>query len=182
MTPKSHNRLLTLALAAAVVASCGQDVIIDVNALPCGTARGNAASGNFDYTGLIMEEDCSAIIPAFSTYELLQIDAPVVVNHYEPALVGCQYGRLEMLFPASGNIPEFTLKGGIWTDGSFRIGQAIAAPTGETFRILFDGRFAPIEEGKPPQDHFSGAARVDIADGDLQCTYKVAFSGNRVTH
>jgi hypothetical protein len=184
MAPKSRSHLLipALALTAAVLTTCGEDVIIDVTTLPCGTARGNAASGNFNYTGLIMEEGCSGVITAFSTYRLLQVDETVVVDHSEPGLQGCPYGRLEILFPAAGNVPDFTLKGGIWSDGSFRIGNAVAVPGGQTFKVLFDGRFAPIEEGNPPQDHFSGMARVDIVDGSLECTYKVAFSGNRATH
>jgi len=157
---------------------CGSDVIIDVNTLPCGTAMGNAASGNFSYSGLIAGDDCDDI-PAFITYGLLEGAMTVVVNHYEPGVEGCPHGRLEVLFPAQGNIPEFTLKGGLWSDGSFRIGQAVNIPTGEIYRILFDGKYSPFEEGDPPQNYFSGSARVDITLNEIDCTYEVDFTANR---
>lgn len=175
---KQRKIFLAAALGIAVLCGCGKDVVIDVNALPCGTARGNAASGNFSYSGLVVSDNCKAI-PTFLTYDLLDGAAAVVVNHYEPSVAGCEVGRMEVLFPATGTVPEFTLKGGLWTDGSFRIGQAVLVPSGDTFRILFDGKYAPVEVGDPPQDHFSGKARVDIDTGDGSCTYKVEFTATR---
>jgi len=171
-------RKMYLSVVFAILLGCGNDVIIDVNSLPCGTARGNSASGEFTYSGIALDENCQ--LSAFTLYNILLTDQTVEVNHYEPNVEGCKFGRLEILFPATQNTPEFTLKGGIWSDGSFRVGQAVAMERGEIFRILFDGKFHSIEEGKPPQDHFSGEARVDIDTGNEQCTYRVAFSGTRV--
>jgi hypothetical protein len=171
--------IATLLVTGLLALSCGEDVVIDVNTLPCGTAQGNSASGNFDFSGLVLSDNC-ADVPAYFSYPLLDGTADIVVNHYEPQVEGCEHGRLEILFPASGSSPSFTLAGGVWTDGSFRIGQAVAVQTGETFRILFDGKFAPMEEGAPPQDFFSGKARVDIAGTiETECTYKVEFSATR---
>ena len=162
-----------------LLSGCGKDVVIDVNALPCGTARGNAASGSFVYSGLITSENCSQIT-AFETYRLLELDEiTIMINHFEPGVDGCEFGRLEILFPSQSTIPEFTLKGGIWSDGSYRVGQAINVGSGNTFRVLMDGKYFSTEESMLPQDHFGGSARVDIANGEAECTFKVEFFGNR---
>ena len=111
------TNILPALLLVLFLAGCGKDVVIDVNALPCGTARGNAASGNFVYSGLITKDNCGEI-SAFETYRFLEFDeTTIMINHFEPGVDGCEYGRMEILFPAQGTIDDFTLKGGIWSDG-----------------------------------------------------------------
>lgn len=173
---------LVAAAALLLLVSCTTDVIIDVNALPCGTARGTAASGSFSFSGTVVDDGCKDFLGT----PLLAGGATVTVTHAEPGSAGCGHGRLEVAFPASSGVPAFTLKGGIWSDGSFRIGQAISDGSRNTYRVLMDGKFTALTDTSLPQDHFSGSARVDFDEAgsetvDPECSFKVNFSSTRTT-
>jgi hypothetical protein len=172
--------IFVLCMEPFCAAACGEDVIIDVNTLPCGTARGNIASGNFYMDGELIKENCSEADFPGPLFVFIPGNETVVVNHYEPGVPGCATGRLEILSTSqTSGVPPYTLTGGIWSDGSFRAGQAVLV-MGYTYRILMDGKYSHLEEGDPVPDRFDAVARVDVSTRDAECTYRVRLTGARI--
>lgn len=165
------GRMKPLAALAAMVlmlASCGQDVVIDVDTLPTGNAAGDAASGVFSYAEVVSRSDCPATaggvtLPA----EGVPYSATVTLSQGD--------GYLRMDFPAGSSRPVHYFEGGIFWHGNFRIGGTYYYGGGmaATFINLVDGRFT---EGV---DNFEGTTKVRVTAADADCELTVDFTGTR---
>jgi hypothetical protein len=162
-----HRMKSVLPLALALVLlSCGKDVVIDVDTLPAGNAQGDAATGTFDYNEVVTRSNCPASIAGHTIpAETTTWSSTVNVTQEE--------GLLRLEFPASDRDP-FTLDGGIYWHGNFRVGGTYWYVRDTiSFINLVDGRFT---EGV---DDFEGWTTVRVQGGGEDCEMRVDFTGTR---
>jgi len=171
------KRIATLAALLALTASCGQDVVINVDSMPWGNAAGTAASGTFSYNEVVTESSCPSAIMGY--------DVPSVTDTWSTtATLTQEEGSLEMFLAPNTQRPVCQagvacwFDGGIYWHGNFRIGGTYywVGPSVDLSLInLVDGRFT---EGV---DAFEGwiQTRVQASDG-TDCEIRFEFTGTRM--
>jgi len=171
------KRTMPLALVSALVlmlSSCGKDVTINVNDLPCGNGFGSSATGTFTYTEVVTKSTCPesaggvALPQEGDTWE-----TTANLVHGPPTL---DEGCFMMTLEDHGSHPEFVLDGGMYWYGNFRIGGSHFWDSGEdvTFINLVDGRFV---DGV---DDVEGTTQIRVqGPDDLDCEITVKFNATR---